>query len=100
MVGGKAEIFKHKHADGNEQFITMSYEKYGIDRILDDIIETDKQEFKCHYCGDALKRKDIGGVLPGDADEIIYLCSSLMCLIEYHEEFIIEVEADEGVGEL
>lgn len=85
---------KHKNSKGNNPFIFMTFEEVDIDKILELLMKKVPTEFTCHYCSDVLTKNDLGGVFPGDSKEIIFLCKSIVCHIEYFEDYLVDIKED------
>ena len=86
--------WKHKKASGNKPFIFMTFEESDVDRLLNDLIKTDEITFTCNYCNDILDRESIGGIMPSKTDKPIYLCRSILCMEEYFEDYMEEIEEE------
>ena len=83
---------KNKKSKINEPMILISLKDIDINVILDKVLKTKQKEFKCHYCKDKTSRTSLGGVMPSDTSEPIYLCQSIICMIEYSVEHLIELD--------
>lgn len=97
MVERTRTIEKHKDCKTNTPFTLMTFDEVQIDELIEALVGKDKQTFTCHYCKERFGKDGIGGIFPPAQSKsgAIFLCKSPICLIEYYEEYIVDVKAEE-----
>jgi hypothetical protein len=85
----------HKYCKTKTPFVYVTFKDTDVDRILEQLVG-DKDKFKCVYCQEEISKKELGGIMPDKNGLPIFLCRSTLCMFEYMEDFLEEVEVSDN----
>ena len=91
------EGVRHKDAKIDGDFQLMQLNAKQMKYVLKEFFNLHDKSYVCHYCKDKLKPKDIGAIMPYGKDEVkpLILCKSMVCMIEYYEDYLIDVDEED-----
>lgn len=80
--------------DENIDFGFLTFDETNLDDIVNLIglkfnkknyLKNNKEDIKCNCCGNPIKRKNLGNILPGS--NIVY-CDNPACFTEYMDKYL------------
>jgi hypothetical protein len=83
--------FKHKYNKTNTPFIYVTCKSKEMDEVLK-LFDIKQRKFKCPYCQEEFTKKKLGGIMPDKNGLPMFLCKSPLCMFEYMEDFLVDVE--------
>jgi hypothetical protein len=83
---------RHKNSVDNEYFQMIKLESKQMRYILKEFFNLYDDDYVCYYCKNKLTPTEIGGIMPSDDDVPIILCNSIICMVEYYDEYLKDGE--------